>query len=163
MNYMLFFLCTSLTVFAAQAMNEDAEKSYRKKVITTYLQECNRKNLQKEGLCPSVSGNGVTISAKSAGGITKLTLTVKKAADTSNNPEFGRESSVSDSSFVMLRRDMRDDKHLKGAGKGRIICQSTLYYPYAETPQRFQRAQDEECRLYVPNETLFKKNNTREK
>ena len=81
---------------------EKQERSYRKKVIGTYLEECDREDLSKEGLCSSVSGNGVTISAKNMGAATKLTVAIKKLADTSNNPEFGNQSSVADSSFAEL-------------------------------------------------------------
>jgi hypothetical protein len=156
MNYRLLFLCASLIVCSVQAM-EKQEERYKRQVIATYLKECGR-DIKKEGLCESVSGDGITISAEKKALITKLTVTAKKISDSSNDPEFntGAESSKQ-YSFAALRRSMKRGEHADDRTHRRILCKSK-YYSYVETRGRSQTARDEECKLYTPSKKLFRLN-----
>ena len=153
----LFFLSTFF--FSAQAM-EKKKEHWSNYFARTYVRECGRENLKKEGLCPSVSSSGVTISARKKGPTIQLITEVKKITDTSNNPEFGRggiRGALNDHSFAALRRLINNDKE----DETRVEC-TMRSYPYIEVgSNRMYYADDITCLTYVSFKKLLKFNQSR--
>lgn len=156
------FIGASILMF----VNMQAMETKKRVLAKTYLRECNRSDLKKDGFCKEVSGNGITITAQKKEPTIKLTTRIRKFTDTSNNPEF-KTTKVENFaySFQGLRAVMKGYSKSQDAedniAQG-TECKESSMSPYLDKSSgRMQRASDLECVTYVSRSKLMKLNEVR--
>lgn len=152
------FLIACIISFNAQAMQEPQKRI----LANTYLAECKRDDIKREGFCSQVSGNGITITAYDRGPVIKLTMNIRKLTDTSNNPAFKAIKIESlNYSFVGLRAAMKDyprPKYPEDNIVSGISCQEHMSNYLERSSGRGQFSSDLECTTYVSKKKLYRWN-----
>lgn len=158
-------LCLAGLFMNAQAMENEEGKKFGNAPVKTYLQECGKKDLKKDGLCRYVSSKGVTISARKQGATIKLTTKIHKATDTANEPEFGNAKADNDAlgySLVGLRALMHAYRNNDNPDR-KTEC-TTRHSLYVEKYSgRTQSYSDRECVTYISAKKVYKLNGVKKK